>query len=118
MDKALEILKAGIERDPSNSRLSLQLIDFYMQRSELNFKEIVGVIDAFLDRDPEIDQRVLFAQRKLEFLEDFGTAESLQEAQRSLQTALTKLNKKKDSKRLYGYFLYSLSQNKVFSIYV
>lgn len=99
MDRALEILKAGIERDPTNSRLSLHLIDFYMQKSELDFKEIVGVIDAFLEKEPEVDQRVLFAQRKLEFLEDFGTAESLQEAHRSLQQALAKANKKKDSKR-------------------
>jgi pre-mRNA-processing factor 39 len=44
----------------------------------------------------EPDQKVLFAQRRVEFLEDFGSsAKVLQEAQRSLQVALTKASEAK-----------------------
>ena len=54
-------------------------------------------MDKFMARENiEPEQKVLFAQRKVEFLEDFGsTAKGLQDAQRALQLALNKANEAK-----------------------
>jgi pre-mRNA-processing factor 39 len=101
IEYGLNILKSALENDPSNARLVLQMIDLALQRTEVNEVEIVNIIDNFIARENmEPDQKVLFAQRKVEFLEDFGsTAKGLQEAQRTLQVALSKANeaKKKQS---------------------
>jgi pre-mRNA-processing factor 39 len=44
-----------------------------LQQNPLNEDEIVSIIDQFLSRDTDPEQKVLFAQRKVEFLEDFGS---------------------------------------------
>jgi hypothetical protein len=43
-----------------------------LQQNPLNEDNIISIIDQFLSRDTEPEQKVLFAQRKVEFLEDFG----------------------------------------------
>lgn len=55
-----------------NPRLYLQLIDMGLQQNPLNEDNIISIIDQFLSRDTDPEQKVLFAQRKVEFLEDFG----------------------------------------------
>lgn len=55
-------------------RLYLQLIDLNLQKEGIVESEVLSYIDEFLGKEgADIDQKVLFAQRKLEFLEDFGT---------------------------------------------
>lgn len=104
---AMTILKSALEKDPTNARIVLQMIDLALQRTVVDEKEIVQIMDEFLARENiEIDQKVLFHQRKVEFLEDFGqSAAELQDAQRSLQTALNKANEAKNKSR-YGIFSY------------
>nr|XP_023019720.1 pre-mRNA-processing factor 39-like isoform X1 [Leptinotarsa decemlineata] len=71
--KAQEVLKSAITKDPNNPRLYLQLIDLALQKENVSQSEVLEVIDSFLDKDStDIEQKVLFAQRKLEFVEDFG----------------------------------------------
>lgn len=55
-----------------NPRLYLQLIDMGLQQNPLDEDSIISIIDQFLSRDTDPEQKVLFAQRKVEFLEDFG----------------------------------------------
>jgi hypothetical protein len=43
-----------------------------LQQNPLNEDSIISIIDQFLSRDTDPEQKVLFAQRKVEFLEDFG----------------------------------------------
>lgn len=44
-----------------------------MQRTPVDTQEIVGYMDMFIEREhADLEQRVLFAQRKVEFLEDFS----------------------------------------------
>lgn len=97
LDGGLNVLQQALEKDPANTRVVLQMIDLALQRSKVDESEVVAIMDKFMSResiDPE--QRVLFAQRKVEFLEDFGsTAKGLQDAQRALQIALTKANEAK-----------------------
>ncbi|KAL1379257.1 hypothetical protein pipiens_015029 [Culex pipiens pipiens] len=97
LDQAHTVLKTYLEKDPSNTRVALQLIDLALQRDSVDEKEIVEIMDTFMTREGiEPDQKVLFAQRKVEFLEDFGsTAKGLQEAQKALQAIMAKANEVK-----------------------
>lgn len=74
LDKAIEIIAGAIPKDPNNPRLVLQLIDLSLQRDGVNEPEIVAHLDTYLSKDNiDLEQKVLFSQRKLEFLEDFGS---------------------------------------------
>ncbi|XP_055531554.1 pre-mRNA-processing factor 39 isoform X2 [Wyeomyia smithii] len=97
MNGAHEALRAYLEKDSSNTRVALQLIDLCLQRENVDEKEVLEIMDHFMSRDGiEPDQKVLFAQRKVEFLEDFGsTAKGLQDAQKSLQLIMAKANEAK-----------------------
>ncbi|KYM79991.1 Pre-mRNA-processing factor 39 [Atta colombica] len=73
VDKAIKVLMKATEKDKDNPRLYLQLIDLAMQRTPVDTQEIVGYMDMFIEREhADLEQRVLFAQRKVEFLEDFS----------------------------------------------
>lgn len=98
-EKAFEILTKAIEKDNSNPRLYLQLIDLQLQKDGVSEKEVLDFIDQFLNRESaEVEQKVLFAQRKLEFLEDFGSdIQSVQKAYDEYQK-YCKLNKEKKKK--------------------
>ncbi|XP_012255089.1 pre-mRNA-processing factor 39 [Athalia rosae] len=73
IDKAVKVLLKATEKDKDNPRLYLQLIDLGLQRSPVNTLEVIGYMDMFIEREhADLEQRVLFAQRKVEFLEDFS----------------------------------------------
>lgn len=94
---AMTILQTALEKDPNNTRIVLQMIDLALQRQMVDEQEVIKIMDEFLARDNiDVDQKVLFTQRKVEFLEDFGSsAKDLQDAQRLLQAALSKANEMK-----------------------
>lgn len=97
LDGAMVILRDALETDPSNTRVALQIIDLALHRDKVDEEEVTAVIDLFMARDGiDLDQKVLFAQRKVEFLEDFGSsAQKLQEAQRVMQSVMSKANEAK-----------------------
>lgn len=103
-NRAQEVLKLAITKDPNNPRLYLQLIDLTLQFDDATESDILGLIDEFLEKETaDADQKVLFAQRKLEFLEDFGCdIASVQNAYEQYQKYI-KLSKdgakKKENKR-------------------
>lgn len=101
LDGGMEVLKIALEKDTSNTRIALQMIDLALQRPKVDEKEVVEIMNSFMGREGmDAEQKVLFAQRKVEFLEDFGsTAKGLQDAQRELQQALTKANESKKKAR-------------------
>uniref|UniRef100_A0A1B0D734 Suppressor of forked domain-containing protein n=1 Tax=Phlebotomus papatasi TaxID=29031 RepID=A0A1B0D734_PHLPP len=101
LDGGMEVLKIALEKDTSNTRIALQMIDLALQRPKVDEKEVVEIMDSFMGREGmDAEQKVLFAQRKVEFLEDFGsTAKGLQDAQRELQQALAKANESKKKAR-------------------
>lgn len=56
-----------------SSPLLLQLIDIKMNDSPMNVVAIVELIDNIIHmKSIDIEQQVIFAQRKVEFLEEFG----------------------------------------------
>lgn len=97
IDGGIKILHETLENDTNNTRVALQMIDMALQRPIVDENEVCTIMDNFMTRDSiELDQKVLFAQRKVEFLEDFGSsAKNLQDAQRSLQITLNKANEAK-----------------------
>lgn len=101
-EAAMKMLKGALTKDPMNTRIALQVIDLALQREDVDEKEILSVLDSFMTQESlDPDQKLLFAQRKVEFLEDFGSSvKELHDAQKSLQTVLekTKENKKKTSR--------------------
>ncbi|KAL3285703.1 hypothetical protein HHI36_000233 [Cryptolaemus montrouzieri] len=99
-EKAIETLKSAISKDPVNPRLYLQLIDLTLQKDDVTEKEIIEILDSFLEKENvEVEQKVLFAQRKLEYLEDFSSdIESVQKASDEYQKIL-KLTKDTNLKR-------------------
>jgi len=56
-----------------NAKLYLQLIDIEYQQSVMDEPSLLTVFDRAVNSDLDLDQRVAFSQRKLEFLEDFGS---------------------------------------------
>lgn len=110
LEAGMNALKSTLEKDPGNTRIALQMIDLALQRPVVNEKEVVEIMDNFMVRENlDLEQKVLFIQRKVEFLEDFGSsAKELQDAQRLLQATLTKANelKKKATRFVISYFIH------------
>ncbi|XP_046402530.1 pre-mRNA-processing factor 39 [Ischnura elegans] len=101
VEKAVKILRDELDKEKENARLYLQLIDMALQRNQFDEKEVIAIFDEFLSKDGiETEQKVLFAQRKVEFLEDFGMdIMSVQKAYDEFQrfTKMAKDRKKKSS---------------------
>ncbi|KAJ1528804.1 hypothetical protein ONE63_007183 [Megalurothrips usitatus] len=96
IDKAISILRQALETDKESSRLYLQLINMEMERSPMNEATIIEILDECISRDLEPEQKILFAQRKLEFLEDFGSdIGSIQRAQEEFQQVLKQCKDRK-----------------------
>ncbi|XP_037819606.1 pre-mRNA-processing factor 39 [Lucilia sericata] len=97
LEGGLKVLRQALDKDSANTRVALQMIDLALQRTTVDEDEVVLIMDKFMARENiEPEQKVLFAQRKVEFLEDFGSsAKGLQDAQRALQLALNKANEAK-----------------------
>ncbi|XP_060518445.1 pre-mRNA-processing factor 39 [Cylas formicarius] len=103
VSKAQEVLRSAINKDPNNPRLYLQLIDLVLQKEDVTEEEVCTIMDEFLEKETaDAEQKVLFAQRKLEYLEDFGSSVQLvQNAQEQYQKLLKiskETSKKKESK--------------------
>lgn len=87
-------------------RLYLQLIDLTLQKDGIDEAEVLTHINTFLEKEnADVDQKVLFSQRKLEFLEDFGSdIQSVQKAYDEYQKYIKlskESGKKKDSTKTY-----------------
>lgn len=76
-----------------NPKIYMQLIDICYQSAPINEADAIKVFDLAIQSEIAPDQKVLFAQRKTEFLEDFG-ANIIR-----LQEAYEELNK---LQKLYG----------------
>ncbi|RVE55856.1 hypothetical protein OJAV_G00230320 [Oryzias javanicus] len=72
--KAKKILLEALERDPTNSKLYLNLLEMECSGDVTqNQAEVLACFDRAIRSPMPLDTLILFAQRKVEFLEDFGT---------------------------------------------
>ncbi|KAH9380254.1 hypothetical protein HPB48_018202 [Haemaphysalis longicornis] len=74
-DEAKEVLKEAIERDPGNSRLYMQLADLGYEQSPPSEAEVLEAFEMATGSSSQLTaaDKLVFLQRKLEFLEDFGS---------------------------------------------
>ncbi|XP_063992035.1 pre-mRNA-processing factor 39 isoform X1 [Diachasmimorpha longicaudata] len=100
IDKAVKVLLKATDKDKDNPRLYLQLIDLGLQRNPVDTQEVVGYMDLFIEREhADLEQRVLFAQRKVEFLEDFSTdIKQVLKAHEHFQKCIKQAKERKKSK--------------------
>ncbi|XP_041352818.1 pre-mRNA-processing factor 39-like isoform X2 [Gigantopelta aegis] len=71
--KARCILTEALERDKRNEKLFLQLIDLEYQTQPVDVDRTLEVFDRVIQNDVQLDFKVKVSQRRMEFLEDFGT---------------------------------------------
>lgn len=74
-----------------------------LQKNDVEEEDVCAVFDEFLEKEgADPDQKALFAQRKVEYLEDFGcSVQSVQAAQehyQKLHKQCKDASKKKDGK--------------------
>lgn len=76
IDKAIEVISEIINKDKDNmqdnARLLLQLVELKMSVKPLNEKSVIQIFDDILSMSSvNLEQKILFSQRKLEFIEDY-----------------------------------------------
>ncbi|XP_073709290.1 pre-mRNA-processing factor 39 isoform X2 [Garra rufa] len=72
--KAKKVLLEAVEKDETNPKLYLNLLELeYSGDVQQNEAEIIACFDRALSSSMPLDQRITFSQRKVEFLEDFGS---------------------------------------------
>ncbi|XP_072391005.1 pre-mRNA-processing factor 39-like isoform X1 [Diabrotica undecimpunctata] len=100
VEKAQTILKSAIAKDPNNPRLYLQLVDLTLHKGDATENDIIEILNMFLDKDNiDGEQKMLFAQRKLEYLEDFGSNLQLVQDAHEQYQKLVKQNKEAMKKK-------------------
>ncbi|KAM8831217.1 pre-mRNA-processing factor 39 [Spinachia spinachia] len=74
LSKARKVLLDAIEKDQTSPKLFLNLLELeYSGDVTQNEAEILACFDRALQSQMPLDSRLLFCQRKVEFLEDFGS---------------------------------------------
>ncbi|XDV41067.1 hypothetical protein PO909_010004 [Leuciscus waleckii] len=72
--KAKKVLMEAVEKDETNPKLYLNLLELeYSGDVQQNEPEIIACFDRALNSSMPLESRVTFSQRKVEFLEDFGS---------------------------------------------
>ncbi|XP_052442665.1 pre-mRNA-processing factor 39 isoform X2 [Carassius gibelio] len=72
--KAKKVLLDAVEKDETNPKLYLNLLELELSGDvQQNETEILACFDRALTSSMSLEQRVIFSQRKLDFLEDFGS---------------------------------------------
>ncbi|KAK9501193.1 hypothetical protein O3M35_002266 [Rhynocoris fuscipes] len=97
IDKAINVVKKALEEDKGNVRLNLQLLDLLMSKPEFNEDECISIFNLILDKDSvDIEHKIKFAQRKIEFIEDFGkNIKSMKKAKQDYFAILKQLKDRK-----------------------
>ncbi|XP_059367964.1 pre-mRNA-processing factor 39 isoform X2 [Carassius carassius] len=72
--KAKKVLLDAVEKDETNPKLYLNLLELEFSGDvQQNEAEVIACFDRALNSTMSVEQRVIFSQRKLDFLEDFGS---------------------------------------------
>uniref|UniRef100_I3IWV1 Pre-mRNA-processing factor 39 n=1 Tax=Oreochromis niloticus TaxID=8128 RepID=I3IWV1_ORENI len=103
LGKARKVLLDAIEKDQTSPKLYLNLLELEYNRDVMqNEAEILACFDRALNSPLPLESRLLFAQRKVEFLEDFGSDINALVAAYEEQQKLQKENESTKRKQQYG----------------
>ncbi len=72
--RALETVESALGSDDANPKLYMQQLDILVHQFPMDADRILSLLDRALDKMESVKHRLLFSQRKVEFLEDFGTS--------------------------------------------
>ncbi|KAK3598661.1 hypothetical protein CHS0354_020419 [Potamilus streckersoni] len=73
-EKARQVLNVAIDKDPKNERLYIQLLDLEYQCQPVSVLRALEVFNRMINSENFSPQtKIKMSQRRLEFLEDFGT---------------------------------------------
>ncbi|CAG5123083.1 unnamed protein product, partial [Candidula unifasciata] len=94
-EKARKVLLDILDKDNSNEKVFLQLLDLEYQCQPIDESRIMDVFNRLLKSDVSLEFKVKVSQRRMEFLEDFGTCiqkitEAYDDHQKLLKEAGTK----------------------------
>jgi len=99
-DLAKQVLESALEKDTTNVKLYLQLIDLEYSRPTVDESGLNDLFQKAITSPLAIEHRVAFSQRRMEFLEDFSPnvariLEAYQEHQDMLKDTQTTGQKRK-----------------------
>ncbi|XP_014239862.1 pre-mRNA-processing factor 39 [Cimex lectularius] len=99
--KGVDVLKRAIDKNPDDIRLYVQLLDLLMLEPNSDENECIKVFDRIIERESvDIEDKLIFAQRRIEFLEDFGfDIESVQKAQTEYFSIMKQLKEARRHKK-------------------
>ncbi|CAH1399621.1 unnamed protein product [Nezara viridula] len=97
--KGIKVLRKAIDKDPENPRLYSQLLELTLMLQPFDEEQCISIFNEVIDKDSmDLEYKRIFAQRKLEFLEDFGSSvRTLQLAQVEYGNIMKQLKEKKKS---------------------
>lgn len=73
--KAKKVITDALEIDPKNEKLYIQLLDMEYQKQPVNVESALEIFNkAINSEDCTIHTKIKMSQRRLEFLEDFGSS--------------------------------------------
>ena len=70
---AKKVLEEALLEDDRNPKLYLQLLDVLMHRQPVDMEAVSASFERALDKVQQLKHKLLFSNRRVEFLEDFGT---------------------------------------------
>ena len=62
-----------MESDPANPKLYLQHLDILINTLPIDVTQVVTLLEKAMEQEMPEKHKMLFSQRKVEFLEDFGS---------------------------------------------
>merc|ERR1719150_1354616 len=96
--RAGHVITAALESDPANPKLYLQQLDLLINSSPMDVNAITEVFDKALEQEFPDKHKLLFSQRKLEFLSDFGTdIAKMENVKKAHQKLVQEIKEKVDS---------------------
>ena len=101
VSRASQVINSAMESDPTNPKLYLQQLDLLINTSPMDVSAVTKLFDQALEQEFPDKHKLLFSQRKLEFLGDFGSDITEIEAVKKEHSKLTtELKEKEDSAKV------------------
>lgn len=73
--KAKKVLNDALEIDPKNEKLYIQLLDIEYQKQPVSVPSVLEIFNRAINSDDVVlNTKIKMSQRRLEFLEDFGSS--------------------------------------------
>ena len=98
VSRAGQVISSALETDPTNPKLYLQQMDLLINTVPMDVIAVSDVFDKALEQEFPDKHKLLFSQRKLEFLGDFGSdVTEIENVKKAHQKLVQEIKEKGDS---------------------